>query len=117
MKVKQGVPFSFSIDYNITTNDAKVEADIAEAKFFLATAPGEADDKYLLKSYGSGLIYSDGQWEINIGQEDFDFPRSSNVPFRAVLAIKYVGDTKYREPDLIEDGEPLIIYIDAAYSE
>lgn len=117
--LKSNTPVSFDIGYNISNEDSKNAVNIEAAKFFLATSPGEADNKYLLKTYPSGgLTYDDqtGNWTVTIGQGDLD-NINPDFLFRGVLAIRYTGDTDYREPDLFEGTEPLLIRVEAHYSD
>ena len=116
--LKSNTPVSFDIDYNITTEDSKGLADISTAKFFLATAPGEADSKYFLKTYGSGLSYNDGNglWTVTVDQGDLENV-NSDITYKGILAIQYTGDTDYREPDLFEGTERLEIKIDPNWAE
>lgn len=116
--LKSNTPVSFDIDYHIGDNDSKNAANIAAAKFFLATSPGEADTKYFIKTYGAGLAYDEptGMWTVSVGQGDL-VNINPDVVFRGVLAIQYTGDTEYREPDLFEGTEPLGIRVDANWAE
>jgi hypothetical protein len=115
MKLKQGFPISFDISYDVA-EDGKSASDISDAKFFLATSPEESDDKWLLKTWNSGLTYLNGLWTVKIDQSDLDVAADYFKHFKGVLAIQYSGDTDFREPDLTEDGEPFLIYIERKYS-
>ena len=113
--LKKNIPQSFQITYDVTAEDTKNSGDIVDAKFFLATAPGEADDKYLLKSYNSGLTYSAGTWTVTIDQGDLT-SIDTDFDYEGVLAIQYGGDTTFREPDLFEGTDPLVVRVEPSYS-
>lgn len=115
--LKQNVPQSFEIDYNIGDNDSKLSANITTAKFFLATAPGEADDKYLVVNYSSGLSYDSGTgiWTVQIAQNDLD-GLNTDYQYIGVLAIQYDGEDDFREPGLFVGDERLKITIEPSYS-
>lgn len=115
MKLKQGVPVTFDIAYDIT-QDGKIPADISAAKFFLALYPGEADDKWLIKTYGSGLTYTAGIWTVTVDQSDLDAAAATAKWFVPVLGIQYAGDADYREPDLLESGQPMRVFVEQKYS-
>lgn len=118
MILKQGTSTSFTISYNIGTEDGKIPGDIQAAKFFLSTHPAVADDKYLLKSFGAGsLEYDSGTWTVTLDHADLDLAAARGGFFKGVLAIQYTGDAGFREPTLTEGGDPFWIQVESKQSD
>ena len=117
MKLKEGYPVTFDIQYDVV-QDGKSAGDIAAAKFFLALYPTENDSEYFLKTYNNGLTYSSGIWTVSVDQGDLTSAASTGKWLNGVLAIQYSGDTTFREPDLTDpDGELFRVYVEPQYSE
>jgi len=115
--LKQNVPQSFEITYDINANDSKLVSNITTAKFFLATAPGEADDKYLVVNFNSGLSYDSGTgvWTVQIAQNDLD-GLNTDYQYIGVLSIQYDGEDDFREPGLFIGDERLKVIIEPSYA-